>query len=308
MRTLRSRASLWLLALLLGAPLAIPRASADSGPRAFSSPEALVAAMIEAAKSNDDTALRAIAGPGAGDLVQSGADPSVARVRAEFARNAATFWKLEDREDGSKTLIVGDGRWPFPVPLRQGEDGWALDVGAGREEMRLRRIGRNELDAIRLARLYVDAQRAYHADDRDGDGVLEYAQRVRSTPGQKDGLYWPTGEDGEESPFGPLVASLEPYLQATTPTDPVGGYHWRVLKFQGSRAPGGAHPYVINGNMVAGFALMGVPAQYGKTGVMTFLVSHHGDVYEKDIGACTKRWAGVNELYNPGDGWRRVED
>ena len=297
-----------LLCILLGGLLGLPRASADGGPRAFESPEALVEAMVAAAGANDDASLQAIAGPDGGDFVQNGADPSVARVRAEFARNAATFWKLRDNADGTKTLVVGDGRWPLPVPIRRYQDGWKLDVEAGREEMRLRRIGRNELDAIRLARLYVDAQQAYHEKDRDGDGVREYAQRIRSTPGRRDGLYWPTGADGEESPFGPLVASLQSYLEATTPTDPVGGYHWRVLKFQGSQAPGGQHPYVINGNMIAGFGLMGVPARYGETGVMTFLVSHHGDVYEKDLGACTKRWASINEVYNPGDDWRRVED
>ena len=295
------------LAILLPVVLA-DDAVPQAGPRAFESPEALVDAMVEASRANDDAALTAIVGRDGTELIQTGADPSVARTRAEFAKNAETFLKLRDNEDGTKTLIVGDGRWPLPVPLRRYEDGWKLDIEAGRLEMRVRRIGQNELDAIRLARLYAEAQEEYKAKDRDGDGVREYAQRVRSTPGQRDGLYWPTGEDGEKSPFGPLVASIRPYLESTTPTDPVGGYHWKVLKAQGSNAPGGAHPYVLNDNMIAGFALMGVPAQYGETGVMTFLVSHHGDVYEKDIGACTKRWASLNELYNPTDGWRRVED
>ena len=264
--------------------------------------------MVAGARANDDAALRALAGPEGADLVETGLDASVARERATFARNADTFWELQDNEDGTKTLVLGDGRWPFPIPIRKYEDGWKLDVEAGRMEMRLRRIGRNELDAIRFARLYASAQEAYREEDRDGDGVREYAQRIRSTPGHRDGLYWPSAEGEELSPLGPLVASLQSYLRATTPTNPVGGYHWRVLTAQGSRAPGGSHSYVLNGNMVAGFALMGVPAQYGDTGVMTFLVSHHGDLFQKDLGACTKSWASLNQLYNPSDGWIRVED
>ena len=174
--------------------------------------------------------------------------------------------------------------------------------------MRLRRIGRNELEAIRLARAYVSAQEEYHAKDRDGDGVREYAQRIRSTPGNRDGLYWPTGEDGEESPFGPLVASLRPYIEGREKGDPVAGYHWKILTWQGRCAPGGQHPYVLNGNMIAGFALLGVPARYGDTGVMTFLVSNHGDVFEKDLGRCTDAYARMTRVYNPDATWQRVED
>ena len=172
----------------------------------------------------------------------------------------------------------------------------------------MRRIGRNELEAIRLARAYASAQEEYRSKDRDGDGVREYAQRLRSTPGTRDGLYWPTGDDGEESPFGPLVASLQPHLQGYERGDPVGGYHWKILTGQGPRAPGGHHSYVLNGNMIAGFALLGVPARYGETGVMTFLVSHHGDVLERDLGVCTEPAGRITELYNPDQSWRTVED
>ena len=141
-------------------------------------------------------------------------------MRAEFVRNAEVFRTLVENKDGSRSLLVGDARWPFPFPIVSDGEGWELEIEAGLEEMRVRRIGRNELKAIALAKAYGDAQERHHEEDRDGDGVREYAMRIRSTPGQRDGLYWAEGEDGELSPFGPLVASMEEYLASTQATDP----------------------------------------------------------------------------------------
>ena len=299
-------------AALLVATLAIfPVVSSGEGdvpPKAFETPEALAEAMVAAAAANDDDAIKALAGSKNADLIQPGGDPTVARVRAEFAKNAADFWMLEDNEDGTKTLVVGNKRWPYPVPIRKDEAGWSLDVDAGRQEVIARRIGHNELNAIKLVHAYVRAQREYASKDRDGDGVREYAQLLRSTEGNKDGLYWPEGDDGDISPFGPLVASAEEYLRDRKATDPVGGYYWRILTGQGSLAPGGCHSYVINGNMIAGFALIGFPADYRKTGVMTFLVSNHGDVLEKDLGPDTAVIATSVDYYNPDADWQKVED
>jgi hypothetical protein len=279
-----------------------------TGPRAFEKPEALVEALVEAAKNNDDDALKALAGPQDADLVQSGGDPAVAKDRAEFAENAGEFWKLEKNEDGSMTLVVGDDRWPLPIPFRKTDAGWVLDVEAGRVEMLARRIGHNELHAIKLCRIYGDAQIEYASKDRDGDGVKEYAQNIRSTPGTMDGLYWETVEGGDVSPLGPLVESAEAFLRTRQPTDPVGGYYWRILKGQGRCAPGGCHSYVINGNMIAGFALIGFPAEYHETGVMTFIVSNHGQVYEKDLGPQTADLVQRMQWFNPDASWQVVED
>lgn len=302
-----------LLLMLLAGALALsgPPVRAEDGTggsKAFETPEAVVEAWVAATASNDDDALRALAGPAHADVIQPGGDPSVAKVRATFVEQVNEFWTLRDNEDGSKTLVVGDNRWLFPMPIRKTEAGWALDVAAGTEELRMRRIGWNELNAIKLCRAYANLQEEYRAKDRDGDGVREYAQRVRSTAGNQDGLWWPTGEDGEESPLGPLVAAYETYLQNRQSGDPVSGYYWKILKWQGPRAPGGQHSFVINGNMIAGFALIGAPARYGESGVMTFLVSHHGKVLEKDLGACSAGALRTVEYYNPDDTWTEVEE
>lgn len=311
----RSCVALAALALLVGvlvpfiaAPASAEDAQAAPGPRAFETPEALVEAMIEAASKNDDAALQALSGPRQADMIQPGGDPTVAKTRAEFTENAGEFWKLEDNEDGSKTLVIGDSRWPFPVPLRKITAGWILDVAAGRKEILARRIGRNELNAIKICRAFGDLQTEYASKDRDGDGVKEYAQRIKSTPGTRDGLYWETGEDGELSPLGPLVESAGEFLRTRKSTDPFGGYYWRILKYQGRCAPGGTHGYLINGNMIAGYALMGFPAEYRKTGVMTFVISNHGKVYERDMGPRTAEFVRGLLSFNPDVTWQMVED
>jgi hypothetical protein len=305
-------AALAILVVALVPSFVAPASAEDekpaAGPRAFETPEALVEALIEAAKNNSDEALRALAGPQDADLIQPGGDPSVAKVRAEFAENAAEFWKLEANEDGSKTIVLGDSRWPFPIPLVLTASGWVLDVPAGREEILARRIGRNELNAIELIRLVADAQTEYASKDRDGDGVREFAQKIRSEPGAMDGLYWETVEGGDVSPLGPLVESAADYLRTRQPTDPVGGYYWRILKGQGRCAPGGCYAYVINGNMVAGHALVGFPAEYRETGVMTFIISNHGVVYEKDLGPRTADIVRGMLWFNPDASWQKVED
>jgi hypothetical protein len=176
------------------------------------------------------------------------------------------------------------------------------------DELVNRRIGGNERNAIYVLRAYIDAQRAYAAVDRDGDDVLQYAQKVASTPGKHDGLYWPAdAAKGEEpSPFGPLIAEAGAYLKGHVAGDPYRGYYFRILTRQGKNAPGGAYNYVINGRMIAGFAMVAYPAEYGKSGVMTFIVSHNGKVYEKNLGKNSAAIGAEMSVFDPGDGWRDV--
>lgn len=282
---------------------------APAGPQMFDTPVAAAKALVEAAEKNDTTALVGIFGPGSEEHIQNGDDPVVSKERAEFAAAAKKKARLEDNEDGSKTLVIGDNDWPLPFPLRSKDGKWWWDGEAGVEEMKLRRIGRNELRVIDVMKVYIDAQVEYAGQDRDGDEVREYAQRIRSTEGKQDGLYWPTAEDEHPSPLGPLVASWREHLSGASSQAriPFGGYYFRVLHGQGSAAPGGRHSYIINGNMIAGFALVAYPANYGETGVMSFLVSHHGKVYERDLGRCTTECVRRMIGFNPTKGWSVVE-
>jgi len=283
--------------------------AAPAGPKMFDSAVAAGKALVEAAEANDAAALRAIFGPGSEAYVLDGKDPVVNKERSDFAAAAKHKARLEDNEDGSKTLVVGDGEWPLPFPLRSKDGKFWWDGPAGVEEMRMRRIGRNELRAIDMMKTYVEAQIQYAGMDRDGDEVREYAQKLRSTEGKQDGLFWPTAEDEPQSPLGPFVSSWREHLGGASKAAkvPFGGYYYRVLTGQGSAAPGGRHSYVINGNMIAGFALVAYPADYGKSGVMTIMVSHHGKVYERDLGRCTAQCVKQMLGFNPSAGWTQVK-
>jgi hypothetical protein len=201
------------------------------------------------------------------------------------------------------TLLVGTEAWPFPIPLVRERGAWRFATEVGEDEIINRRIGANERSAITVLRAYLDAQRQYASRDRNADEVLEYAQKVASTPGQQDGLYWEANAGDEASPFGPLIAASSEYLQGHTAGDAFRGYHFRILKRQGKNAPGGAFSYVINGRMIAGFAMVAYPAEYGVTGVMTFIVSNTGKIYEKNLG---KSGAQIRE-FNPDASWKKVD-
>jgi hypothetical protein len=291
----------------------VPSVTADEGaPRAFDSYEAAAKALIDAAANNDDAALKSIFGAGSQDLVSDGSDPLVQVERKGFAQAAVEKLVFNQLEGGAVELVVGDEGWPFPVLLVQSDGKWVFDAEEGREEILARRIGRDELEAIGIMEVYLDAQAEYASEDRDGDEVREYAQKILSSDGQKDGLYWPADpEKGEElSPLGPAVISIQEAVQDYQPSGkvPFNGYYWKVLKAQGPAAPGGAYDYVINGNMIAGFALLGVPARYGNTGIMTFIVSHHGKMYEKDLGENSLEAAKAITTFDPSDGWTEVTD
>ena len=210
-------------------------------------------------------------------------------------------------EGDKASLVIGADDFPFPIPLTRQKAGWKFDTAAGRLEILYRRIGRNELDAIQTCLAYVDAQNEYAEKDRTGAGPGVYAQRIVSSSGKKDGLYWPAS-DGDASPLGELVAqaSAEGYKAGAGRT-PYHGYYYRILTQQGPNAPGGALNYVVKGKMIGGFALLAYPAEYGNSGVMTFLVNHSGTVYQKDLGDYTMRLVERMTWFDPDQTWKKVD-
>jgi len=285
----------------------------------FASPDDGMKALLAAVKIPDRearrAAMRAVLGPAAADL-SSGDPVADANSFQKFAARADEQARLEKRGDDEAVLLIGMQDWPFPVPLVKAADGkWFFDTAAGKQEILARRVGANELAAIAVCRAHVLAQRQYAATDRDGDEVLEYAQRFRSHPGTKDGLYWETAAGEEQSPFGPLITDAKErgYFAPRGADEPktrrpFQGYYYRILKKQGPAVPGGRYDYVINGNMIAGFALAAWPAKYGSSGVMTFVINHQGKLYQKDLGPRTGEIAAAITDYDPDATWTLVKD
>ena len=230
-------------------------------------------------------------------------------VRERFLKAYEAKNALIPDGDAKAVLQIGTEEWPFPIPIVKKGEKWFFDTKKGKEELINRRIGRNELDTIQTCLAYVDAQREYAGKDRDGDGLFEYAQKFVSTPGKKDGLYWEAKPGEEESPFGDLFAraTREGYKKTSNKPIPYHGYFFKILKAQGKNAPGGAYDYLVNGRMIGGFAMVAYPAQYGVSGVMTFVVNHDGIVYEKNLGKNTAKIAQAMKLFDPDKTWRKVE-
>jgi hypothetical protein len=277
----------------------------------FASPDEAATALIDAIKSGDQKRLVAVLGPRSEPLINSGDPHADATNRQKFVENYDAQHKLAEIAPGRDVLDVGVDAWPLPIPLVQVNGGWRFDARAGAQEIINRRIGRNEIAAIRVALTYVDAQRDYFERSKQTGGTGEYAQRLISTPSQHDGLYWPTAEGDPESPFGPLVAQA---IEEGYPGDivagrpiPYQGYYFRVLKGQGESAPGGAKTYVVGGQMTGGFALVAWPARFGVSGIMTFLVDQDGVVFQKDLGAATAAAAAAMTRFDPDLTWARVD-
>jgi hypothetical protein len=294
-------------------PTGIFAASPEPAQRFFSSPEEARQALIKAVQAKDHAELKMIFGPVAREL-EPGDPVEQASEFEHFARHVEEGIGLVKEGEGKAILVIGEKKWPFPVPIVKKGDNWLFDTATGREEILNRRIGHNELLAINVCRAYLDAQREYYGmAEPDGEQIPKYAQHMISQPGKRDGLYWPTTAGEKESPLGPQVAKAkeEGYLQKHKEGEhgprPYHGYYFRILKQQGPRAPGGKFSYVINGNMVAGHALVAYPARWGVSGVMTFIVNQRGRVYEKNLGPKTAETARKMKSYNPDLTWKLVE-
>ncbi|MFI5295268.1 MAG: DUF2950 domain-containing protein [Thermodesulfovibrionales bacterium] len=278
----------------------------------FSSPEDALKALVEAVSAKDKDALAQIFGPSAKDL-RSGDEVQAATEFEEFAKHLAEKADLVKEGDSKVILQMGKENWPFPIPLVRKNEQWFFDTEAGREEILNRRIGEDEFTAILVCRSYVKAQREYALKDWDGNEVLAYAQKLRSDPGRKNGLFWRAKPGEEVSPFGELVARawMEGYKKEKAAfreePAPFHGYYFKILERQGKNAPGGKYNYVINGNMVGGFALVAFPSNWGKSGVMTFIVNQQGKVFQKNLGPDTMKIAREMKDYDPDNSWTLVK-
>lgn len=290
-----------------GAPVETKSADAQS----FPTPDDASKALLEAARSDDHKLIIALFGSHDAELLSSGDEVEDKNNRSNFVTLAQEKMVVEKTGEDRAIVHVGNTDWPFPIPLVKKGDNWQFDAQQGRQEILNRRIGRNELSALDAIRGYVEAQFDYANSDRDGDGVSEYAQKLQSEPGKFDGLFWEPEEGQPQSPLGPLFAEAraEGYKVkgATEKPSPYHGYYYRILTRQGGNVPGGKYDYIINGNMIAGFGLVAFPAQYGSSGIMTFVVNHQGKIFQKDLGPKTTEIAGKMKEYNPDSKWEPVQ-
>ncbi len=313
------------IALVVAAGMATARsADMDVKQLTFTAPEEARQALVDAVKNRDTNQLNLIFGTHYEKLLSG--DPVQDKQELELFVAALDRSSGLLQKDASKVVLtIGEDNWPFPIPIVRRSDRWSFDTAAGMEEILNRRIGGNELSAIATCRAYVLAQWEYFTEgDHDNDGVAEYAQHFYSSPGQKDGLYWDTVEGEPPSPMGALVAAAraEGYpmvkhkktvaaiseVAPGSPRSPYHGYFFRIIKRQGLHAPGGKYDYIINGNMIAGYALIAYPDKYGSSGVMTFMVNQQGRVYQKNLGPETAKIAAQITEYDPDSSWKLVTD
>jgi hypothetical protein len=298
--------------------LAVGSSGAEAQAQAtFASPEEALQALVRAAKDSDRATLANLFGPEYERLL-SGDDAEDKKDLSEFAGAVHDSARLEKRNDTRYVITVGRDNWPMPVPVVQRDGKWMFDSKAGLEEVVNRRIGEDELSAIATCRAYAVAQWEYYTQgDWDRDGVAEYAQKLVSTPGKHDGMYWETAEGDDPSPLGKLVAAASAEIhvpaqaasnsaQSTITREPYHGYDFKILTRQGPHAPGGAYSYIINGNMIAGYALVAYPDEWSHSGTMTFIINQQGRVYEKNLSRDTAKIVAAMGVYDPDPSWKLV--
>jgi hypothetical protein len=278
----------------------------QKGQKTFSTPEEATQALFTAAQNNDEKALLDVLGPDAKEIVSSGDAEEDTRSRGNFVKRYQEMNRLVKEPDGTMSLYIGARNWPYPIPLRNKGNAWYFDTQAGKQEVLYRRIGYNEMSAIHICDQLVMAQKEYFSQQNS-----EYAQKIFSDEGKKDGLYWKTASGEPQSPIGPLVAWAVSEQNAKDhggQVVPYRGYYFHILTSQGKDSDGGAKNYLADGKMTGGFAFVAFPAEYRSSGVMTFIVGADGVVYERDLGKNTESVAKTMKEYNPGAHWRKVED
>jgi hypothetical protein len=307
-KTMASSRATSLVATIVTVLLILHATYAAAAQTAFSSADEAVAALIQALEKNDIKLLGDLLGPDSEDIFHSGDEVADANGRAEFLAMYKEGHSLVADGPHSMELQVGDNDWPLPVPIVERDGKWYLDGAAGVDEIVYRRIGRNELGAIAVCRGFIDAQLDYAAEGHDGNPAGLFADKLRSDPGQHNGLYWPSAEGEPQSPAGEAVAkaAAEGYRAVTGKRSPYHGYYYRMLFGQGSAAEGGKAEYYVDGVLAQGVALLAWPAEYGVSGVMSFMVNHNGDVFQKDLGEDTTEAANSIEIFDPDSSWTRV--
>jgi hypothetical protein len=278
----------------------------DIKQKSFASPDEAVNALVAAVKADSKKEMLPILGTGGKELISSGDEVADKAGREKFLKAYDKMNKLEKVSDSKMILHIGKDDWSLPIPVVKKGNTWFFDTKAGKEEILNRRIGRNELNVIEVLHAYIDAQCEYASKDRNGDGVMQFASTIISTTGKKDGLYWGAQEGEEMSPLGPFFAqaSSEGYANLS----PFHGYYYKILKGQGKYATGGAYDYVVKGKMILGYALVAYPAQYGNSGIMTFIVNQAGVIYEKNLGKNTVNIATAMKKFNPDKTWREIKE
>ncbi|MEW6586780.1 MAG: DUF2950 domain-containing protein [Nitrospirota bacterium] len=276
--------------------------------RSFSSPDEAARSLAVAVRAHDTEEMLVILGPGGKELISSGDEAADRTGREKFLKAYDETNALQQESADKMVLCVGSDNWPLPIPIVKKGAVWVFDTQKGKQEILNRRIGRNELRVIDVLHAYVDAQYEYATKDCMGGGKVEFAQRLISTDGKHDGLYWEAKEGEEESPLGLLVAQAAKEGYANPNLQPFHGYYFRILKGQGKQANGGAYNYMVNGKMILGFAIVAYPAEYGNSGVMTFKVNQEGIIYQKNLGKNTKRRAEGMRLFDPDKTWKKVEE
>lgn len=276
--------------------------------KSYSSPEEAVNGLISAVRANDTKAMLAILGTGSKEMISSGDAVADRTGREKFLKAYDEKNVLQQGPGDKWVLSVGNDNWPMPIPVVKKGAKWLFDAKEGKQEILNRRVGRDELQVMNVLHAYVDAQHEYASKDCRGGGKVEFAQRLISTEGKHDGLYWEAKEGEEESPLGPLVAQAAEEGYSNANLSPFHGYYFKILKGEGPHAAGGAYNYVVNGEMILGFALLAYPAEYRNSGVMTFIVNQEGIIYEKNLGKDSKRKAEAMKLYDPDKTWNKVKE